>query len=313
MKKLLFALGLFLPLAASARQSFPFLNAIVVLDDSLDAAATNGKSDSYTNSLTAFDLAIRLHQEGAAEPDYLAQSAKSMRNWPGNEAAQLKEAFTAIQVKAMALGLKLPLPDTIHMCKSSCREEFGAEGYTRANRIMLNTAAEGISTGLVAHELWHVISRLNPAVRNRAYAGFGFKPCNSVDYKPAFNGQVITNPDCPLIGHYMRIEKDGKAQDVAILLYSRSPYVKGGGLMDYIAIGLLALEGDDAHKKPVIRDGKPLVYEFSACPDFFRQAGKNTEYMLHIEELTAEHFAAIMADRTLKQPEFVAKLERALK
>jgi hypothetical protein len=313
MKKLLLALGLILPLTAPAKQSFPFLNATVILDDSLDAALANRKSDVYTSGLTTFDLAIRLHREGASEPEYLDQSAKSMRNWPEDEAAQLKAAFIAIQTKANTLGLKIPLPDTIHLCKTTGREEFGAEGYTRHNRIMLNTAAEGVSTGLVAHELWHVISRLNAAARNRAYAVFGFKACNRVDYKPAFKGQVISNPDCPFIEHYMRIDKDGRQQDVAIVLYSRSPYVKGGGLMDYVAVGLLALEGGDSNKKPVIKDGKPLVYDFSACPDFFRQAGKNTEYMLHIEELTAEHFAAIMAGRELKQPEYATKLGNALK
>ncbi len=312
MKRLFLSLCVLLPLAVQAKQSFPFLKSTIVLDDSLDAALANRKSDIYTKGLSAFDLAIRLHNEGATEKDYLDQSARSMRSWPAEEAAQLREAFADIQAKAGSLGLRLPLPDTIHLCKTNGKEEFGAEGYTRDNRIMLHTDAEAISTGLVSHELWHVISRLSPDARNRAYAVFGFRPCNRVDYKPAFKGLVISNPDCPFIEHYMRIDKDGKEQDVAIVLYSRSPYVKGGGLMDYVDVGLLALEGDDKHKKPVIAEGKPLIYGFSSCPDFFRQAGHNTDYMLHIEELTAEHFAALITGRSMKQPEFVEKLGAAL-
>lgn len=314
MRRLLILAFILSPLLSTAREHFSFLSSVVVLEDSLDAAQAVRKSDEYTSGLTPFDLAIRLHKaEGGTERDYLNLAARSMRSWPAAEAAELKTAFAALESKAAALNIKLALPDTVYLCKTTGKEEFGAEGYTRGDRIMLNTAAGELSAALVAHELWHVISRLNPGLRNNAYAGFGFRACNRVDYKPAFNGQVISNPDCPFIENYMRINKDGTDQYVAIVLYSRSPYVQGGGLMDYVGVGLLALDGDDKHKRPVMRAGKPLVYEFSECPDFFRQAGRNTGYMLHIEELTAEHFAALMTGRKLKQPEFVDRLGAALR
>jgi hypothetical protein len=313
-KHLTLALAMLAPVVLPARQVVPFLGKTIVLEDSLGAARANLRSDAYTASQTSFDRSIRLQRtENLGEKAYLELAAVNMRNWSSAEESHIQDGLAAMEAAAKAMQLKLPMPDTVFICKTAGEEEFGAEGYTRDNRIMLHASLEELTPALLSHELWHVLSRLAPATRDRAYSGFGFKPCNRVDYKPAFNGQVISNPDCPFIEHYIHVTKDGTGYDLAILLYSRSPFVKGGGLMDYVAVGLLALEGDDSHKKVVMQDGRPKVYPFSAFPAFFDQVGRNTDYMLHIEELTAEHFAALMTARKMKEPRFVDKLASALR
>lgn len=315
MKHMLLIIAMLGSGCAIARERFTFLGKTIVLEDSLGAALANRIGDAYTSDHTPFDRSIRLQTNGTTtERDYLQTAAKSMRSWNAQELSALKQSLATLQKQATSLKLRIPMPDTIRICKTTAAEELGADGYTRGNRIMLNVAAEDLSPALLSHELWHVISRLNPALRDRAYANFGFRPCNRIDYKPAFGGQVISNPDCPFLEHYISIEKDGKQQDVTLVLYSRSPYVEGrGGLMEYAAVALLALDGDDKHKHPRMRDGKPVMYDLAETEDFYRQAGRNTGYMLHIEELTAEHFSALMTGREMKQMTFLKALQNELR
>jgi hypothetical protein len=303
---LLAAIGLLtIQYAAGKSITFACAGSTIALLDSTEAAIVSARPDTYTREHTSFDLAVRLNKAPgeATEAEYLQAAAANVRSWSAEEQAALRREFAAIEAAATANGLNLHLPDTVKMIRTTAAEEFGAEGYTRENRIMLNTSVQPISTHLVAHELWHVISRGNAALRNRAYAAFHFKPCNNIVYKPAFDNQVVTNPDCPFLAHYVTLEKDGRQQDMALIFY-----MKGQGL----ALGLLALTGDDRHKEPLLKDGKAVVYELDDVPDLVKKVGKNTDYMLHVEEIAAEHFAALMTGKQFPEMDYVAAVKSAL-
>jgi hypothetical protein len=128
------------------------------------------------------------------------------------------------------------------------------------------------------------------------------------------HNRVITNPDCPVIEHYITLKgTDGTPKDAALMLYSKMDFKPGKtDLGAYAAVGLLALTGDDTHKTPLLKDGKPVILELETEPDFFAQAGTNTEYVLHIEEISAEHFAALMADEPLPQMRYVEGMKKLL-
>lgn len=298
--------------STNAQQLFRCANSVVVLLDSAQAASLNTTPDDYTREHTSFDLAIRLGHPTSKEEEYLQKAGQSVRNWPTAERQQLRKAFGSLDSVVRSAGLNLHMPDTIKMIKTTGAEEFGAEGWTRTNRIMLNTSAQPISLHLVAHELWHVISRYNPDVRNKAYAVFHFKPCNNIVYKPALNNKVITNPDCPYLLNYITVDVAGKPQDVALILYSKTDFQPGYTMDNYASIGLLGLTGDDMHKQPLLKEGKPVIYEISDVPDFLTQIGTNTQYIIHIEEITAEHFAALITGKKVPQMKYVEGVRKAL-
>lgn len=299
---------------AKAYQQFYCSGSLIRLVDSSEAATLNLQSDHYTKSLTDFDLSVRLNRaQGGTEADYLQLSAKSVESWKPNEEQELKAAFDALESTSKKQSISLHLPDTVILIRSNASEEFHADGWTRRNRIMLNMQVAGISTALVAHELWHVISRLNPDVRDQAYAVFHFKPCNNVDYKTPFKNHVITNPDCPEIRHYIRVDQNGAETDMALMIRAAGDFQPNGSLGDYVDMVLVVLDGDDNNKHVRMKNGKPVFENPYQLPDFFKQVGQNTEYMLHVEEITAEHFAALITGRKVRQPEYVTALQNALK
>lgn len=295
------------------RTTFSFSGSKVVLADSAAAAASNSQSDEYTRVLGLFDLQIRLGREGAlSEKDYLALAASQTRNWTAAEAQQLEQAFASVDSFLSAHKISLKLPPEIMVVKSECGEELGAEGYTRGNRIMLHISGrQAIDVHLVAHELFHVYSRFQEKKRDELYAVFGFKRCNRIDVAKAMNGRVITNPDCPFLEHFITVDLE-KPTDMTLLLYSKSGYKPGLGLGDYVNVGLLALDGKNRVKTPVVKGGRGVVYELDTVPDFFRQVSSNTGYVLHPEEIAAEHFAMLASGMQLQQPEFGARIIETL-
>lgn len=316
MKKIIFLVGLLATTAithAGTQLEIPFAGSKVVLLDSAAAAAANIQSDAYTKVLTPFDLQIRLGiTQGATEKDYLNLAASQVRSWDAVEQQQLQQAFATIDSFLKAQKIQLDLPPVIQMIKTGCKEEFGAEGYTRGNRIMLHTdAGQPLTVHLVAHELFHVYSRFNEAKRDAVYSIFGFKKCNRIKVAAATNGRVITNPDCPFIEHYITVTQKNPI-DVTLLLYSDKDYKEGLGLGDYIRIGLLALEGKGMNKRPEMKGGLGVVYELQAVPDLFRQISNNTPYALHPEEIAAEHFAMWIGADEVPEPRFLERLADVL-
>jgi hypothetical protein len=298
---------------AGASLTFPFAGSTVELLDSAAAAAANGASDPYSRALTPFDLQIRLGKlSGAREQDYLAKAAAEVRNWPLEEQEQLKAAFAGIEKFLSTNKIRLNLPATIQMIKTEGKEEFGAEGYTRENRISLNTGGQNISVHLVAHELFHVYSRHNEKKRDAIYGLFGFRKCNVITTAPAFNGRIVTNPDCPFIEHYITLDRSGKPTDMVLQLYSKKEYNERYTFEDYMNVALLAVDGDDTHKKPVMKEGSGEVFDIEQVPELFAKISTNTPYILHPEEISAEHFAMMIMGMNVQQPTYIEKLKAVL-
>jgi hypothetical protein len=299
---------------AEAYQQFTCAGSLIRMVDSAEAAFLNAQPDAYTRALTNFDLSARLNRaSGLKMQDYLKKAAESVHNWNADEEKMIRKSFNKIDSVSKALGISLHLPDTVIVINTDAGEEFHAEGYTRLNRIMLNPASGMVGTAVVAHELWHVISRHNKELRDRAYAVFHFQPCNTVDYKTPFKNKVITNPDCPEVQNFVRVQIDGKETDMALMIRAASDFKPGISLNEYAQPVLIVLDGDDMHKQVLIKNGKAVYYQLDQVPDFFSKVGQNTPYLLHVEEITAEHFAALITNRNVKQKEYVTALQSVLK
>lgn len=274
--------------------------------DSADAARFITRKDDYTASFSTFDMHGRFQdKQSHTEAEYLSMAGKQMRTWTAAEEEDIKASFEKVAKELQDANMKMRLPDTVLFIKSTCLEEFGAGGYTRKNAIIINQN-EGISTGLTAHELFHVFSRHNPLLRDKLYQNIGFKPCNRIDISMAMNGLNITNPDCPVISHYVTVE----GEDMVLALHSKKPY-DGGKVFegDYIDVSLLVLQGDDKNKKPLIKDGKAVKYKLDEKMQLFSIIGSNTPYVLHPEEICAEHFAAIVTGKTVNEPIYLEKMK----
>jgi hypothetical protein len=61
-------------------------------------------------------------------------------------------------------------------------------------------------------------------------------------------------------------------------------------------------------------DGKPMLYSFKELSGFIEQVGKNTNYIIHPEEILADNFKLLIkGDSNVLSPEIIERLREALK
>ena len=189
-----------------------------------EGRAQIARSDYYSQNQSLFDRSAKTMTLGAvSESGYLENAARHVHAWTPDEVAYLARVIAAADRRMQELKLAVDLPETIVLVKTDGWEEGGANGYTRANAIYLNR--NSLSEPLVLHELFHVISRHNPAKIDEIYATLGFRRCNEI----AFDLDTkITNPDAPYLRHYMALHVNGEPIEAALVLVAARAYAGGG-------------------------------------------------------------------------------------
>jgi len=286
------------------------------------ASADEGRAvltarDDFVTRLSPFDRAARLKtNRDVSEQEYLAFVSKNVLEWEADEKAVVQSAWAALTPRLSQFSL--PLPKTILFIKTTGAEEGDAE-YTRANAIILPQSALAAShranlPGTIAHELFHVLSRNAPDLRDRLYAVIGFQPCGEIPFPPELASRKITNPDAPKNDHCIRLQQ-GQSQIWAIpILFSTSDRydpAKGGEFFAYLAFRLLVVQKTGA--QATYDPSKITLLDVNQVQGFYEQVGRNTEYIIHPEEILADNFSFMMIGKpNLPSPQIQQKLAATL-
>lgn len=270
--------------------------------------------DGFVRGLSEFDLRSKtLSTDDVTVEQYLAYLRERPQEWTYEDVEKLKRVAQSITKKLDDARLYLPFPYTINVVKTDMKEEYGASAYTRMNYIVMGADMFNLTDKdfeeVFIHELFHVLSRNNPAFQEKVYNSLGFKQSNEVKYPEGY--RRISNPDAPFNNYYINVGTEDGPVDAMLILYSDKDY-EGGSFFRYAKLGLMAVEGDDQNKKPVMKDGKPVVFEISDVTNFFEQVGRNTGYIIHPEELSADHFVMLLNNEPAKNPEKIDDLKKLL-
>lgn len=275
--------------------------------------------DEYTAILSRFDLMSKTlsTSDTVKLSDYFTKAASSSKIWTDDEKKALAKVVESVNIKIKELGLNIKMPLKIEVIKSDMSNEGGAEGYTRANYIVLkDSRIRSYSKSyeeLFIHELFHIISRYDKAMSEKVYNTIGFKKCNEVAYPPEIVELKLSNPDAPFNNFFITVMYNDKPIDVMLILFSGRKFT-GGSFFAYMQIGLLAVEGDESSKKVIYNDGKPLILKFKDVRGFYEQTGRNTDYNIHAEELSADHFVMLLnQQKGLPNPEIIEAMKNVMK
>lgn len=252
-----------------------------------EAAELLSSEDTYLSNLTQFDLESKTRAMEPSVDNYIKIANQSVATWDDSEIEKIKLDLVEINKRINDLELNLIYPDEIYFIKSSIDEESNAHGYTRRNFIVLNE--NYISKNLIIHELWHVISRYNPEKANKIYNSIGFVENQDIKFPAKLKKQIITNPDATNLKYTIKVKHKGIEKDAVLLIYSDRPY-KDGKFFEYLKLGLYF---PNHIKDPFTFD---QITPLSDVDGFYEQIGKNTNYLLHAEEITAEHFRLLIID-----------------
>lgn len=262
--------------------------------------AVLGARDEFVARLSPFDRAARMQSADAvAEDEYLAFARAAAREWSNDERSRIANAFAAIEPALAALLPELAAP--ILLVKTSGEEEGGA-GYTRAGAIMLPQALtdERELERLLAHEIFHVVSRNNPDLKRALYRSIGFEECGEVVLPPALAARKMTNPDAPVNEHCIEVQVNGESVwGMPILLSRQERYDPAAGVpfFGYLTLSMLLVDrsgGAGTPARALERNGAPALVPFNRVAGLLEQIGRNTEYVIHAEEILASNFERLV-------------------
>ena len=276
--------------------------------------------DAYVRRMSPFDRAARVKSDQVvSEAEFLQHVGDSVLPWSEPEKQRIVSAIDSIP---SLQTFPLPLPEKIFLIKTTGDEEGGA-AYTRGNAVVLPVGQLERPLAdvqkLIAHELFHVISRANPDLREKLYASIGFVKCDEIEFPAELAPRKITNPDAPRNDHCIQLNVNGRQQwAVPILFSSAETYdvARGAPFFQYLQFQFLLVkrQEDSPVAKPIYEDGMPKLIGVEQAGGFFEQVGNNTRYIIHPEEILADNFALLMLrERDLPSPGIVKEMEQILK
>lgn len=279
-----------------------------------------GAKDTFVTEMSPFDRAARMRTDREiSEQQFLEFAASTALEWEQQERVLVESAFQ--KIKASVASLSLPLPARIYVIKTSGKEE-GNAAYTRATAIVLPksilVSSEREIQTLLAHELFHIASRAHHNLAKLLYQSIGFQYCGELEFPSQLAPRKITNPDAPKNDYCIQLELGGeKVWTMPILLAKAPKYdtTRGGEFFQYLQFALLLVErplGSGAPRALYDAQGPRLV-SLEQISGFFEQVGRNTEYIIHPDEILADNFALLVLGETnVRSPEVLARVRRVL-
>lgn len=275
-----------------------------------EGAEILGRKDDFIQRLSPFDRAARMKTDrSVSEEEFLKFVRGSVLTWNESEKARIEEAIAAIRPALDKLPLSLP--KTITLVKTTGAEEGGAF-YTRDSAIMMpeketDKADVLLLRRTIAHELFHILSRNNPALREKLYESIGFAKCDEVEFPSDLKSRKITNPDAPRNDHAIRVRVAGQEVSAVPILFSTAPKYdvsRGGEFFNYLELKFLLTPTSSA---------QPALASVEDASGFFEQVGRNTNYVIHPEEILADNFAMLILDEhNVPSPEILEKMRLIL-
>ncbi|HUH03936.1 MAG TPA: hypothetical protein VML75_18195 [Kofleriaceae bacterium] len=271
------------------------------------AAAFLGQRDEFVAAMSGFDRQARVgSREPVDEAAFLAHVKAQTLEWGAAEIEAVRAAAAELGVALERQGIALPIRGAVNLVRTTGKEEIPGAAYTRGLTVVFPEGSN-VSAGLLAHELFHVMTRNDAALRDRLYAAIGFRPNARVELGGELAALRITNPDAPRVDHAIEVRVDGSPRKATPVIYASRAY-DGGTVFDYLQVKLALLDDRGTLTDPVdLRD-------FGAVEGFFEQVGRNTSYIIHPEEILAENFRLLAtASAEVKTPEILEGVRGALR
>ena len=312
---LLLILSLLLP-ACLAESSAPGLSYRYV--DADEAARLLLDNRNYLDNLSQNDLNFRMQKLDATLEELEAFIAKQTQDFTDAEKARIDQAMERIRENCDAWGYVLPPMDDIVFAKTTMREECDADAYTHGTQIYLgedlikkdfddDPKLQAHFDTIVAHELFHCLTRNHPDFRAAMYGILGFTVVDGdYEFAPEIRERMISNPDVEHHDSYTTFDINGTPTNCVALFTTGKPFEKeGDSFFDDMVTGLVPI------------DDMSTLYTSGDAANFWDVFGRNTDYVIDPEETLADNFSFTVIygldGKKYKTPEIIQAIDMLLK
>lgn len=235
-----------------------------------EGATVLQREDEFLSNLSPFDRQARMQvADPVCQQQFVAFLGRQTLDWEEADQARLRASWAGLQTRLASLDC---WPAQIQLIHSTGLEE-GQAPYTRGTAIVLPSQVlpgEKLEL-LLAHELFHVLSRARPELRAPLYALLHFEPSPVPRLEPSV--LRITNPDAPTLDWAWR---DGERLLTPVLVASRAYSPSDGAFFSLMQLRLV----DARHPEQLLPVAEVPAYALSF----------NTHYIIHPDEILANNF-----------------------
>lgn len=254
-----------------------------------------GKQDDFLNRVGELEMQVRLQSEQpVTKQAYIESLQAGVQDWTPEDMKFVEQATATVRERLQAYDL--PFPKQIHLIRASSEVEGNAPHCREASIILPDAffANQKRAAGILAHELFHVLSSHNPQLRDKLYQTIHFQRTDEVKLPESLQPRRITNPDATSNQHVIFLTIDGTKTPVVPVLLTQSAEYRPGGLFANLDFKLMLLEEHDGKFTPKLVEGRPQLLSPREAPDYMQQIGHNTGYIIHPEEALADNFMLLV-------------------
>jgi hypothetical protein len=278
-----------LALPAAAQQAAP----AIVFATAAQARAILSQRDDYVRATGDLERRVRLSSaEAVSDEEFVRRRAALARDWSDQERRLFTPAVE--RLGRFIEPFRVNWPAQLLLARADPALEDGAS-FTRANAAFLSDGSlsnAGAVHYFLAHEAFHVLSRSDPALRERLYAALGFVRCAHAEIPERVARLRVTNPDAVESLHSIRVRFRGEALEALPYIRLRSDDIDPrAGMFSQMTVRWLLVDRVDSdcrvRETPAgVPDADPA--ELQGLPE---QIGRNSSYLLHPDEILADNFA----------------------
>ena len=265
----------------------------------------------YFNALTQNDIDWKFRCTGKTLDDFKTYAASQIKDFTEEEKKAIDEIISLIELRLDALGICLRT-DEIILIKSDLDDEGGAGGITHKNEIYLSSflveafvyALKGETVyppeyleyinfetpSLLAHELFHCLTRNDARFRQQMYSLIGFTVMDhEVEFGPAVRNVLLQNPDVERFDNWAEFTIDGQKRRCTLIPVYVCSFAEAAvtdpaaSFFYYMQSVLVPLDEPDT------------MIPVEQASDFYSVVGRNTDYVIAAEECLADDFGNLIA------------------
>ncbi len=248
----------------------------------------------YHDGFTENDLQFRMQNKDATMEEYLSFAKDQVLDFRDEQKTLISKAMDRLDEIITEKKYQFPPVDEITFVCTTMKEECNAAAYTHGTQIYVNNSVldyciengdnDSYMLFLMAHELFHCLTRCNPDFRTEMYKLIHFT-VQKKEYAlpPSVLEYYISNPD---VGHHdawASFEIHGKPIDCYMAFATRKHFEKEGDRFFDTGSAVLV---------PV--DGSDKFYYPEEAANYYEILGENTEYTIDPEECMADNFALLI-------------------
>ena len=304
---------------------------VIRLIDGQEAIQEFTKTDDYVKNMSEFDLQSRLKStKPVTTQQYLDFISQQIVSWEQKYIDAIDEIIIGLNTNSLDILNLCTFPKEIVIIITNGNDECGLPYCRNNNAIILPVTRlkfyeiNGLFELLdgnswektVQHELFHIISRNNIPMRNKLYESIGFHLIPDNKYavlSDKLNDLRITNPDAPLTYHYIKLHTNS-SQDkelcLAPVLIASEKYdlTKHEKFFAYLLTRFAILDENTWTVKDLIS------YDDMDKTEFYKKIGKNTNYILHPEEILADNFVLLLKHESyVASPQILELMKNVLR